>query len=140
MRPVASGITGRSFLQVAFFCFALSAFFRLLRIMTTERKLPTTVVPRMRRMTGRRIAQTRGRKKECRIWSSSTKGWMGVSWVGVRKWWDLGCEGYHEQCPHGVVDEDGGCCDEHAEANETVLLAKRQCVFSVECVGNSVPL
>jgi hypothetical protein len=48
----------------AFFCLALSAFFRLLLIMTTERKLPTTVVPRMMRMTGMRMAQTRGRKRE----------------------------------------------------------------------------
>jgi hypothetical protein len=29
---------------------------------------------------------------------------------------------YHEQCPDGVVDEDGGCCDEHAEAYETIGL------------------
>jgi hypothetical protein len=43
--------------------------------MTTERKLPMTVVPRMSKMTGMRIAQTRGRKRECRMWSSSTKGW-----------------------------------------------------------------
>jgi hypothetical protein len=42
--------------------------------MTTERKLPTTVVPRMRRITGIRMAQTRGRKREWRMWSSSTKG------------------------------------------------------------------
>lgn len=48
----------------AFFCFALSAFLRLLRIMTTERNEPTTVEPRMIRMTGMRMAQTRGRKKE----------------------------------------------------------------------------
>ena len=51
----------------AFFCLALSAFFRLLLIITTERKLPTTVVPRMRRMTGMRMAQTRGRKREWRM-------------------------------------------------------------------------
>lgn len=29
---------------------------------------------------------------------------------------------YHEQSPHGVVDEDGGCCEEHAETHETVEL------------------
>lgn len=62
-------------LQLAFFCLALSAFFLLLRIMTTERKLPTTVLKRITRMTGMRIAQTRGGKKECSGWSSSTKGW-----------------------------------------------------------------
>jgi hypothetical protein len=48
----------------AFFCLALSAFLRLLLIMTTERKLPTTVEPRIMRMTGMRMAQTRGRKSE----------------------------------------------------------------------------
>jgi hypothetical protein len=31
-------------------------------------------------------------------------------------------DSYHEQCPDGVVDEDGGCCDEHAEADEAVEL------------------
>jgi hypothetical protein len=31
-------------------------------------------------------------------------------------------DSYHEQCPHSVVDEDGGCCDEHAEAHEAVEL------------------
>jgi hypothetical protein len=31
-------------------------------------------------------------------------------------------ESYHEQCPDGVVDEDGGCCDEHAETHEAVEL------------------
>jgi hypothetical protein len=29
---------------------------------------------------------------------------------------------YHEQGPDSVVDEDGGCCDEHAKAYETVKL------------------
>jgi hypothetical protein len=66
-------------LYVAFFCFALSAFLRLLRIMTTERKLPTTVVKRTMRITGMRIAQTRGGKRDCRGWSSSTKGCHCVS-------------------------------------------------------------
>jgi hypothetical protein len=95
--------------------------------MTTERKLPTTVEPIMMRMTGMRIAQTRGRKKLWRKWSSSTNGcegqytkrWESVTYrTGAR-----GVEGaYHEQCPDGVVDEDGGCCNEHAEAHETVEL------------------
>jgi hypothetical protein len=31
-------------------------------------------------------------------------------------------DAYHEQCPDGVVYEDGGCCDEHAEAHEAVEL------------------
>lgn len=29
---------------------------------------------------------------------------------------------YHKQGPDGVVEEDGGRCDEHAEAYETVKL------------------
>jgi hypothetical protein len=45
--------------------------------MTTERKLPTTVEPRMMRTTGMRMAQTRGRKKLWRKWSSSTNGCVG---------------------------------------------------------------
>jgi hypothetical protein len=43
--------------------------------MTTLKKLPTTAIPRRMRMTGIRIAQTRGGKKEWRGWSASTKGW-----------------------------------------------------------------
>jgi hypothetical protein len=43
--------------------------------MTVERKVPTTVVARTMRMTGMRMAQTRGRKKAWRMWSSSTKGY-----------------------------------------------------------------
>lgn len=29
---------------------------------------------------------------------------------------------YHQKCPDGVVDEDGGRCDEHAEAYKAVEL------------------
>jgi hypothetical protein len=48
--------------------------------MTTERKEPTTVVKRRMRMTGMRIAQTRGGKRVCRKWVSSTNGYAsGVS-------------------------------------------------------------
>jgi hypothetical protein len=54
--------------------FALAAFFWLLRIMTMPTKEPTTAEPRSRRMTGMRMAQTRGRKRFWRGWSSSTKG------------------------------------------------------------------
>ncbi|KAB8349843.1 hypothetical protein FH972_023856 [Carpinus fangiana] len=50
-------------------------FFALLRIMTTETKLPTAVPPRRIRMTGMRMAQTRGGKRECSWWSSSTNGY-----------------------------------------------------------------
>lgn len=41
---------------------ALAAFLRLLRIMTTLKKEPTTADPRSTRMTGMRMAQTRGGK------------------------------------------------------------------------------
>jgi hypothetical protein len=68
----------------AFFCWALRAFLRLLRIMTTDRKEPTTVEKRTMRMTGMRMAQTRGRKSECSRWSSSTKGWAGQYGRGGR--------------------------------------------------------
>lgn len=63
------------FLYVAFFaCAALSAFFLLLLIMTLARKLPTTVLPSRIRITGMRMAQTRGGKRDWSGWSSSTKG------------------------------------------------------------------
>jgi hypothetical protein len=52
----------------------LAAFLRLLRIMTTLRKEPTTAQPSRIRITGMRIAQTRGGKKAWRGWSESTKG------------------------------------------------------------------
>jgi len=103
----------------AFFCLALSAFFRLLLIITTERKLPTTVVPKMRRMTGMRMAQTRGRKSEWRMWSSSTKGCIESVCVPGR---NDHTKAYHEQSPDSVVDEDGSRCDEHAEAYEAIGL------------------
>ena len=55
-----------NFNQAFFFPFsadlALAAFLRLLRIITTLRKLPTTAEPINIRMTGIRIAQTRGGK------------------------------------------------------------------------------
>lgn len=42
--------------------------------------------------------------------------------VVVKNEGDSGELSYHEQGPNGVVDEDGGCCNEHAEAYETVKL------------------
>lgn len=62
------------FLIYAFFL-DFNAFFLLLRIMTMPKKEPTTAEPRRMRMTGMRIAQTRGGKKWWRGWSSSTNGW-----------------------------------------------------------------
>jgi len=53
---------------------ALAALFLLLRIMTMLRKEPTTAEPRRMRITGMRIAQTRGGKKFWSGWSESTKG------------------------------------------------------------------
>jgi hypothetical protein len=53
---------------------ALAALFLLLLIMTTLKKLPTTAPPRRRRMTGMRMAQTRGGKRDWMKWESSTKG------------------------------------------------------------------
>jgi hypothetical protein len=44
---------------------AFAAFFLLLRIMTMPMKEPTTAEPRRMRMTGMRMAQTRGGK---RVW------------------------------------------------------------------------
>ncbi len=54
--------------------FAFAAFFRLLLIMTILKKLPTTAEPSRIRITGIRIAQTRGGKKSWRGWPGSTKG------------------------------------------------------------------
>jgi hypothetical protein len=69
----------------AFTCCALAAFaafFLLLRTITTLKKLPTTAPPSSRRITGMRMAQTRGGK---RVWiecESSTKGCGMVSQIG----------------------------------------------------------
>ena len=53
---------------------ALAAFFLLLLIMTIARNVPTTADPRSVRMTGIRMAQTRGGKRFWSGWSSSTNG------------------------------------------------------------------
>jgi hypothetical protein len=49
----------------AFFA-TLAAFFLLLLIMTRDKNDPTTAQPKRIRMTGIRMAQTRGGKSECR--------------------------------------------------------------------------
>lgn len=54
--------------------FVLDAFLRLLRIMTMLRNVPTTAEPSRMRMTGIRMAHTRGGKKFWSGWSASTKG------------------------------------------------------------------
>lgn len=43
--------------------------------MTTLKNEPTTAEPRRMRMTGMRIAHSRGGKKLCSGWSESTKGY-----------------------------------------------------------------
>lgn len=65
------------FLAVAARAFA--AFFLLLLIITRAKNVPTTAEPRRVRMTGMRIAQTRGRNRFCNGWSSSTNGYTHVS-------------------------------------------------------------
>ncbi len=59
--------------------FALAAFFLLLRIITTLKKDPTTAEPKSTRMTGMRMAQTRGGNMFCKGWSESTNGYKFVS-------------------------------------------------------------
>lgn len=109
---------------------ALAAFFLLLRIMTTLRKDPTTALPRSTRITGMRIAQTRGGKKFWRGWSESTKGFffvlLLVSAAVVMKRGEVGKrergEKYHHQGPDGVVEKDDRRGHEHGEADEFVEL------------------
>lgn len=55
-------------------CCAFSAFLRLLRIITSDKNDPTTAIPNKIKITGIRIAQTRGGKREWSAWSSSTNG------------------------------------------------------------------
>lgn len=99
--------------------------------MTTLRKEPTTAEPNKTRMTGIRIAQTRGGKKFWRGWSESTKGFgafvLAVACAnrskrGVergRGWWGVT---YHEQSPEGVVEKDKRGCHKHGDAHELVKL------------------
>lgn len=132
-------------IQAFFFAaaFALAAFFLLLRIMTMLRNDPTTADPSRMRMTGMRIAHTRGGKKFCSGWSESTKGWcVGASresasellvrddaewiWVlllgnGIRK--GEGRERtHHQKCPDRVVEKYDRGSHKHGEADEFVKL------------------
>ena len=54
--------------------FAFAAFFLLLLIITIPINVPTTAQPSSARITGMRMAQTRGGKKSWRGWPGSTKG------------------------------------------------------------------
>jgi hypothetical protein len=75
-----------------------------------------------------RIAHTRGGKSEWSGWSSSTKGWdnslagRSLPRANASHMQRILGNSYHEQRPDGVVEKDGGCCNEHAEAYETVEL------------------
>lgn len=63
--------------QVFFFAaaaLALAAFFLLLLIITIPINVPTTAEPNRVRMTGMRIAQTRGGNRSWRGWPGSTNG------------------------------------------------------------------
>lgn len=117
--------------------FALAAFLRLLRIMTMPKKEPTTAEPRRMRITGMRIAQTRGRKKFCRGWSSSTKGCDTVSQRGGCLFFtgndalELLVEGeevyaYHQKRPNGIIQKNDGGGHEHGETDKLVKLSIRR--------------
>jgi hypothetical protein len=53
------------------------------------------------------------------MWSSSTKGCIELEHVAELS---RSVKAYHEQSPHGVVDEDGSRCDEHAETYKAIGL------------------
>ena len=53
------------------------------------------------------------------MWSSSTKGCSKLDHVAEP---GRCVKAYHEQSPHGVVDEDGSRCDEHAETYKAIGL------------------
>jgi hypothetical protein len=65
MFALAPRLTEHGAYQAFFFpaAFAFAALFLLLRIMTTLRNEPTTAEPSKMRITGIRIAQTRGGKR-----------------------------------------------------------------------------
>jgi hypothetical protein len=75
---------------------AFAAFFLLLLIITMARNVPTTAEARRVRITGIRIAQTRGGKRLCRGWSSSTNGYKKNEY---RSPCQSGRRTYHEQRP-----------------------------------------
>lgn len=72
MRPTEVVLNHFAFFAAAALAFA--AFFLLLRIMTIARNEPTTVDASRVRITGIRMAHTRGGKMPWSGWSSSTKG------------------------------------------------------------------
>lgn len=104
--------------------FPFAVFFRWLWIMTMLRKLPTTATPNRMRITGMRIAQTRGGKRSCSGWPGSTKGynfqqiclaliriWGRKERLSITKWQNHWTD--HEEGPCCVVEENGGGDYEH---------------------------
>lgn len=101
--------------------------------MTTLRKEPTTAEPSKTRITGIRMAQTRGGKKFWRGWSESTKGCACVSGhENAKSTCGRGRGGgkskkeltYHEQSPEGVVEKDERGSHKHGDAYEFVKLCE----------------
>lgn len=113
--------------------------------MTTLRKEPTTAEPSRTRMTGMRMAQTRGGKKFWRGWSESTKGCgqggeYCVNELVPKILYTMGERAasfffyiyitYHEQSPEGVVKENNRGSHEHGGAYEFVKL---RCAKEIWC-------
>jgi hypothetical protein len=104
---------------------ALSAFILLLCIITTPRNEPTTADPRRMRITGIRIAQTRGGKTFWRGWSESTKGcrWQGQhTWKLMR---DVGCS-HHEESPYRIIEKYRRGNNEHCKSHQFVQLSQTE--------------
>lgn len=68
-----------------------------------------------------RMAQTRGGKRDWTGCFSSTKG-LGRSVSWGCSWRCIVVGNYHQKSPDGVVEEDGGCEDEHCEADDAIEL------------------
>lgn len=84
-------------------------------------------------MTGTRMAQTRGGNRCCTGCESSTNGFSHG--LEQNTYPSNSCP-YHQKCPDGVVEEDGGGEDEHSEADETIELQGGQHVqFATEFIN-----
>lgn len=108
--------------------------------MTTLKKLPTTAMPTRMRITGIRIAQTRGGKRSWSGWPSSTNGCYTVSGYGIedrglereRRAGSVGGRAYNKQCPDGIVEEHSGCDEKHHQAGKLgELFADTRCQNTV---------
>ena len=89
--PFCSRISFHAFFLPFSTACLLAAFLRLLLIMTTLRKLPTTAEPNNIKITGMRIAHTLGGKKSWSGWPLSTKGYgryqRKADSTVVRRWY-----------------------------------------------------